>query len=36
MFKNNNKDTRKTSGVFIVNFGHIIAGWIVHGVKMMF
>ena len=30
MFKVNNKDTRTTprrSGIFIVNFEHVIAGW---------
>ena len=28
MFRGNNKDTRATSGVFIVNFEHVIAGWV--------
>ena len=27
MFKFNNKDARRRSGVFIVNFEHLIAGW---------
>ena len=27
MFKVNNKDTRSTPMVFIVNFEHVIAGW---------
>ena len=28
MFKVNNKDTRTTPSVSIVDFGHVIAGWI--------
>ena len=27
MFKVNNKDTRMTSSVSIVNFEHVIVGW---------
>ena len=27
MFKFNNKDARRRSGIFIVNFEHVIAGW---------
>ena len=33
MFKVNNKDTRtmpRHSGMFVVNFEHVIAGWEIH------